>query len=207
MSVVAWRRAISTGSNWSALSYPQRRNLFSWVNSSDDSGNLQHYKLVKTINADPEEVYDVVSEVSKYHEFIPYCVESFVNKRNPVDRKPTEAGLRVGFRQYDERYTCKVECKEKLNGKTQEYSVLADSISHNLFQALSTQWTISAHPTRHNATQAELMLKFKFKSRLYNSVSSIFARSVTELVMKAFEKRVFELKKLAIKASTTLHKN
>ena len=141
----------------------------------------------------------MVSEVSKYHEFIPYCIESFVNERNQVDNRPTEAGLRVGFRQYDERYTCKIKCEEKAN---EEFIVQADSISHTLFQDLSTRWIIRAHPQRHNATQAELLLRFKFRSRLYNSVSSIFGKSVTELVMKAFEKRVFELRKRSLKAAT-----
>lgn len=154
----------------------------------------QKYTLLKTINSSPDKVYDVVSEVSKYQEFIPYCVESFVNKRCSANHKPIEAGLRVGFRQYDEKFTCEVVCQEV----TPQYKVIANSISHNLFYLLYGEWTIVPHPKRPSSTQVELLLRFKFKSRLYNSVSSIFAKSVTEIIMKAFERRVFDLQRAAL---------
>lgn len=163
---------------------------------------MQRYALTKTMNAPPEQVYDVVSEVSKYRDFIPYCEESFVNKRNPIDGKPTEAGLRIGFRQYDEKYTCQVECTKFVDNGVETYRVIADSITKSLFRGLCTRWTIKPHPERHHASQVELILSFELRSRLYNSVSSIFARSVTELAMKAFDKRVFQLRKQALKAST-----
>lgn len=203
MSVCVWRGArLNLRAKCHLSASRQKRTLLGW-NSSHVNEKPQSFILTKTINAVPNQVYDVVSEVSRYHEFIPYCIESFVNERNPIDSRPTEAGLRVGFRQYDEKYTCKINCQESAD---EVFSVHADSISHNLFQHLSTQWTIRAHPQRANATQAELLLKFKFKSRLYNSVSSIFGKSVTELVMKAFEKRVFELRRQSLKAAATTNK-
>lgn len=170
-----------------------RSYLFDWNRPSHEIKE-QRYVLLKTINSTPEKVYDVVSEVAEYHNFIPYCTESFVNKRSSVNHKPLEAGLRVGFRQYDEKFLCDVMCYEEGT----EYKVIANSISHNLFHLLCGQWTIIRHPKRPSATQVELSLRFKFKSRLYNSVSSIFAKSVTELVMKAFEKRVFDLQRIAL---------
>lgn len=198
MSFYLWKSVkLHSRANWLLQGSFHSRTLLGWTSHTSDKP--QNFTLTKTINATPSQVYDVVSEVSKYHEFIPYCIESFVNERNQVDNRPTEAGLRVGFRQYDERYTCKIKCEEKAN---EEFIVQADSISHTLLQDLSTRWIIRAHPQRHNATQAELLLRFKFRSRLYNSVSSIFGKSVTELVMKAFEKRVFELRKRSLQAAT-----
>ncbi|SCW01509.1 LAFE_0E01222g1_1 [Lachancea fermentati] len=164
---------------------------------SSHEGKEQKYVLTRTINAPALNVYDVISEVSKYHEFIPYCVESFVEKRNLKTGKPEEAGLRVGFQQYDERFLCKVNCVSNPKGiKT----VVAESLTHGLFDVLYTKWTVERHPTRANASQVELLLKFQFKSRLYNSVASLFAKSVTQLVMKAFERRVFQVSKGVIKA-------
>lgn len=155
---------------------------------------VQRYVLPKIINGTPKEVYEVVSEVSKYHEFIPYCEDSFVNERDPVTAKPKVAGLRVGFRQYDEKFVCDVHCQSDSTGKD-VHVVTAESLSHNLFDVLYSKWTIRPHPTRANTSTVELLLKFQFKSRLYNSVSSIFAKSVTEIVMDAFARRVYHLKK------------
>lgn len=167
------------------------RQFFDWNGLSDESKEQRHI-LLKSINSTPEKVYSVVSEVSEYQNFIPYCVESFVNKRNAMDEKPIEAGLRIGFRQYDEKFLCDVVCSKQ---QTSQYKVIANSVSHNLFYLLYGEWNIRPHPQRRSSTQVELLLRFKFKSKLYNSVSSIFAKSVTELVMKAFERRVFELQK------------
>lgn len=201
MSVSTLRHITYYRSHCLTFSKCPTRSLFGW-NSSPNTGHLQRYALTKTINAQPEQIYDVISEVSKYREFIPYCKESFVNKRNPVDGKPTEAGLRIGFRQYDEKYTCDVKCSRYLDKGVETYRVIADSITHSLFKGLCTRWTIKPHPDRHHASQVELILSFEFKSRLYNSVSAIFANSVTELALRAFDRRVFQLRKQAIKAGT-----
>ncbi|BAO37888.1 coenzyme Q-binding protein COQ10 [Kluyveromyces marxianus] len=167
-----------------------RRSFFN-ISSTASANDEQHYILRRKIRGTPQEVYEVVSEVSKYHEFIPYCVESFVNARDEMKR-PIEAGLRVGFRQYDEKFICKVECKDI---STLVKTVSAESLSHNLFHVLNSKWTIKAHPGRTDYTEVELLLRYQFKSKLYSSVASLFAKSVTELILKAFDRRVYQLKR------------
>lgn len=198
------RRSVGYARNCYAFASGPSRNLFGW-NPSKGGQHVQRYTLTKTMNAPPEYVYDVVSEISKYRDFIPYCEDSFVNKRNPIDGKPTEAGLRIGFRQYDERYTCRIECTKLIDGGVETYRVIADSITESLFRGLCTRWTIKPHPERPHTSKVELILTFEMRSKLYSSVSAIFASSVTELAMKAFDKRVFHLRRQALKA-TTLNK-
>ncbi|CCK71957.1 ubiquinone-binding protein COQ10 KNAG_0I01720 [Huiozyma naganishii CBS 8797] len=199
MSLVATRLSLKAASPlWRS---PNRR--FLWLLGGRDNNDsrsastttrVQTYSLSKTVNnASPLQVYDVVSEVGKYKEFIPYCVESFVDKRDPQTERPKLAGLRVGFKQYDEKFVCNVACEEVEQGS--QYTVEAESISHHLFEVLNCRWTIKKHPRRPNSSQMDLLLKFQFKSALYNSVSSLFARSVTQLVLNAFDKRVFQVMK------------
>ena len=176
--------------------YPLRRTFFG-LSTTNHAIREQRYVLRKTINAPPSIIYAAVSEVSQYKEFIPYCTDSFVDKRNPADNKPVIGGLRVGFKQYDEEFICNVTCKDMINGDD-AYTVVAETVSHNLFHLLYSKWTIMPHPTRPNATMVELLLRFKFKSRLYNSVSQIFAKTVTELVMNAFAKRAYNSVRLAM---------
>ncbi|CAI4051137.1 hypothetical protein SKDZ_15G1460 [Saccharomyces kudriavzevii ZP591] len=180
---------------------PFKRHFFG-LGATNHVIREQRYVLRKTINTHPSTIYAAVSEVSEYKEFIPYCVDSFVDKRNPVDKKPVIAGLRVGFKQYDEEFICNVTCKEKVNGDD-IYTVVAETVSHNLFHLLYSKWTIMPHPTRPNAAMVELLLRFKFKSRIYNSVSLLFAKTVTELVMNAFAKRAYHLVRLAMLKPTS----
>lgn len=195
MLLAVIRRSCSNSNRMALRSSLTAKRLFFGWESKGDHIKEQKYVLFKTINAEPRQVYSVVSEIAKYQEFIPYCIESFVNNRNPNDGRPTEAGLRVGFRQYDEKFICQVTCQSNVDDDVNKFSVIAASISHNLFHVLYSKWTIKPHPTRPNASEVELVLRFKFKSMLYNSVSSIFAKSVTELVMKAFDRGVYAIKK------------
>ena len=195
MLLAVIRRSCSNSNRMALRSSLTAKRLFFGWESKGDHIKEQKYVLFKTINAEPRQVYSVVSEIAKYQEFIPYCIESFVNNRNPNDGRPTEAGLRVGFRQYDEKFICQVTCQSNVDDDVNKFSVIAASISHNLFHVLYSKWIIKPHPTRPDASEVELVLRFKFKSMLYNSVSSIFAKSVTELVMKAFDRRVYAIKK------------
>lgn len=165
----------------------QRR---SFLTSTDSK--VQTFLLTRTINAPISDVYSVVSDISEYHKFIPYCLESFVNKKDDTTGKPTEAGMRVGFQRYDETFVCQINCSK---GPSDRHVVVADSLTHSLFDFLQTKWTMRPHPSRHNATEAELSLKFKFKFSLYNNIASIFGKSVTEHVMKSFDRRIYQLAK------------
>ncbi|CCE64869.1 hypothetical protein TPHA_0J00460 [Tetrapisispora phaffii CBS 4417] len=148
----------------------------------------QTFVYKRKINSNTKLLYDVISNVKQYQEFIPYCKESFVNKSDK-NGLPSEAGLRVGFQKYDDKFTCNVLCEDK---GANNYNIVTESISHNLFYFLYGKWTIT--PLRNNKqSDLELELKYKFRSPIYNAVSSIFAKSATSLVLHAFEKRVYEI--------------
>ncbi|ODQ82596.1 hypothetical protein BABINDRAFT_28246, partial [Babjeviella inositovora NRRL Y-12698] len=146
----------------------------------------QAYTLKKKLNHPQALMYEIVADVSKYNEFVPYCTESFINEKN-ARNQPTEAGLRVGWKQFDERFVCKLTCQENTQ-------VIAESLSHSLFSKLYTEWNIRDLPNRHNACEAEITLEYEFKNPLYNSVSSLFASKVADLMVKAFEQRAVDLK-------------
>ncbi|SCU80881.1 LADA_0B10022g1_1 [Lachancea dasiensis] len=152
----------------------------------------QVYLLSRTINAPVEDVYNVVADIAKYKEFIKFCTDSYVARHDPTSGRPTEAGLRVGFQSYDECFDCQISCQQDAN---KHYLVVANSLTHSLFHALQTKWVIMPHPSRIAVTQAELHLKFQFRRSLYNNVASIFGKSVTEHVMKSFERRIFMLRR------------
>lgn len=175
------------------LNHTTRRRLFKYVLEKEKERlqSVQKYTLLKTVNAPPRQVYDVVSGIDGYKEFIPYCLDSFIDQRDEQTGQPTEAGLQIGFKKYDERFSCDVDCH--VDKEKQYYTVEATSISHNLFRTLSTKWSIIPHPRKPHMSQVELILKFQFHSLLYNSVSSIFADNVTKLAMGAFAERAEEL--------------
>ncbi|KAG0664852.1 hypothetical protein C6P45_000522 [Maudiozyma exigua] len=190
---VRWIPTLYRYGSISSINILSKRALFT-LNLNEKKEKLraiQTYKLVRTIDAKPTEIYEVVSQIDKYTDFIPYCIDSFIDKRDFITGNPTSAGLRIGFQSYDEKFVCNVNCQEFQ--EKQKFIVEAESVSHNLFKTCSTKWTIVPNPRKPNISQVELTLRFQFHSLLYNSVSSIFANNLTSLAMAAFEKRSVEL--------------
>lgn len=140
-------------------------------------------------------MYKIVADVSRYQEFVPFVEESFINSKDEATSSPTEAGLRVGWKQFDEKFTCKLIC-------TEDESVIAESITHLLFDKLHTQWTFKELKNPHIKTpscEVQLDLVYSFKNPLYNTVTSMFSEQVAKVLMKAFEKRARDLKMKELK--------
>ena len=80
-----------------------------------------------------EQMYDVVSDVSKYHEFVPWCKESIIVKKS--SNNEIDARLKIGFKFINETYISHVSMDKPVK-------VLAASSETTLFEYLRTQWFI-----------------------------------------------------------------
>lgn len=155
------------------------------LSKTKESESSQKYTITKKFQYSQSLIYSLISRVDLYHEFIPYCISSFIKENDPLTKQPTIAGLRVGFQSFDEEFTCNLKCeKPKL--------VIAKSITHSLFYFLETEWKIIPIENTNHCI-ATLNLNYEFKSMLYNQVSSLFAKKVASLMTKSFEKRAFDV--------------
>ena len=127
-------------------------------------------------------VYAVVSDVSRYAAFVPWCLESTV-----VDRGPShlEAELVVGFRLLNERYTSRVALEP---GR----SVVAVARGTQLFHHLRNEWRFAPGP-RKGEMELHFAVDFAFRSRLYAHTSALFFDEVVLRMVSAFEARCGEL--------------
>ncbi|ODV66607.1 hypothetical protein HYPBUDRAFT_141206 [Hyphopichia burtonii NRRL Y-1933] len=169
-----------------------QRSFFNIPSPFENQNKLIEHKVKSKINATPEQMFEIVSDVSRYNEFVPFVEESFINKRDANTNLPSEAGLRVGWKQFDERFVCKLTCDDKIP------KVIAESITVSLFDNLYTEWIFRKIPTlnvnQESNCEIELILKYKFKNPLYNTISSIFQEQVTQIMLKAFTNRATQLK-------------
>ena len=152
---------------------------------TDEYPNAQRYTIVKKFQYPKSLIYQLISRVDLYNEFIPYCTSSFINERDSITNEPSIAGLRVGFQSFNEEFTCELQCLK-------DNKVIAKSITHSLFKILETEWNVK---DEGDYCIAKLELKYEFKSSLYNQVSSIFAKNVSNLMINAFNKRALEVSK------------
>lgn len=123
-------------------------------------------------------LYEVVSDVSRYKEFVPWCKNSRIVTRNS---NKLSAELEVGFNIFSEKYMSNVETVEPT-------SVTAVSTQTNLFEYLKTEWKFTpASDPRH--TWVTFQVDFKFKSAMYNELSKLFLQEVIAKMVRAFEQR------------------
>ena len=139
-----------------------------------------------------EQCYDVVADVAKYAEFVPWVKESIVMKKEEGSNV-IEADLVVGFSLVNitERYTSIVTLDKP-------HQVNAVSNHTNLFENLSTEWKFT--PARDaKSCWVTFKIDFEFNSSMYNQISDLFMKDVVNNMVKAFEnqcKKQYHSKKI-----------
>ncbi|ODV90520.1 hypothetical protein CANCADRAFT_107218 [Tortispora caseinolytica NRRL Y-17796] len=131
-------------------------------------------------------MYAIISNVDSYSEFIPYCVESTVTAKDTKTGQPAAATLRVGWKNFDESFESKLTC-------VTPHTVIAEALNNSVFDTLYSEWTLKPIPAKPNLTKVHLNLVFKFNNPIYNTVSNVFAPTVTELMIRAFTDRAKQL--------------
>ncbi|PVZ98072.1 hypothetical protein BB558_005935 [Smittium angustum] len=90
-----------------------------------------------------EQLYNVVSDVDNYKNFVPWCIDSSVfleTKKEILGQNgkvsQVQAALKIGFKQFSEKYTSTVEMHE-------HSKVSSTSIDSLLFKKLISTWTFT----------------------------------------------------------------
>lgn len=132
----------------------------------------------------PDQLYEVVSQVDQYSNFVPWCAKSTV-LTGRADSGYLEAELEVGFQVFVERYTSKVT----LQRPDRVHSSVADS---RLFDHLESTWIMKPGP-QPGTTWLVFKVDFAFRSSLHRHVADMFFSEVVKRMMGAFEGRCAQL--------------
>ena len=125
----------------------------------------------------PEQMFDLVSDVEKYPEFLPWCVACRVSK---VEGPVIWGDLMVGFKVFREKFTSKVTLRapdridvEYIDGP---------------FRYLNNHWQFN--PTNDGlATEVDFFIDFEFRSRMLQAVASTVFNEAVRRMVGAFETR------------------
>lgn len=124
-----------------------------------------------------EQMFDVVQDVEKYQEFLPWCHSSTVTMR----RKDLLTGdLVVGIPPVVESYTSKVKL-------ARPHTIIAESTQGKLFNELINIWRFS--PGLKGVPQScviEFHVSFEFRSALASQLSDVFFNEVVQAMTGAF---------------------
>jgi coenzyme Q-binding protein COQ10 len=136
----------------------------------------------------PKQMFDLVADVSRYPEFLPWCQAARVRKR---DGNTEIADLAIGFGPFHETFTSRIV----LSPDNEAGPSIETIGTEGPFRLLTSHWTFhpDASGPNANGTLIEFALEFDFRSRLLqHTVRVLFAEAVKRMV-SAFEARAAQL--------------
>lgn len=127
----------------------------------------------------PEQMFDLVSDVRRYPEFLPWCVGAQV-----VSRAEGEliADLTIGFKMFRETFRSRVTL-ERPHHVHVEYLT-------GPFRYLNNHWRFT--PVE-GGSEVNFFVDFEFKSRLLQAVIGTVFNEAVRLMVRAFERRAMAL--------------
>ena len=127
----------------------------------------------------PEQLYDLVADVERYPEFLPWCLASRVQSRQ--DNVLT-ADLVIGFTMIREKFTSRVTLTPK--------SRIDVAYTRGPLRYLNNHWIFEPAP---GGCTIDFFVDFEFKSQLLQKVmGALFGEAVRRMV-GAFEARAHAL--------------
>ena len=128
----------------------------------------------------PEQLFDLVADVARYPEFLPWCVASRIRSR---DGDVFFADLVIGFKMVRERFTSKVtlSAPERIDV----------TYTEGPFHHLNNHWIFK--PAPGGGTQLDFYVDFEFRSKLLQTLIGALFNEAVRMMVSAFEKRAGQL--------------
>ena len=141
---------------------------------------MPRHSETKHLPYTPEQLFDLVADVARYDEFLPWVVAVRVRSSSETE---TVADLVVGFNAFKERFTSRV--KKQRPGR-----ICVDYIEGPL-KYLHNEWRFE--PAADGGTDVHFSVDFAFRSRLFEALAGqMFDRALRRMT-GAFETRAAAL--------------
>ena len=135
-----------------------------------------NYKIVKELNYSDKQMFDLIIDVEKYPEFLPWCKSTNIYDK---DTNIFYSDMEIGFNLIKEKFTSRVTT---LSTKR----IHSEAIS-GPFNKMNNTWEIEN--ISHNKCKITLNIEFDFKSFLLrNLMGKLFEVSAIKMI-DAFENR------------------
>ncbi|GJL84812.1 MAG: ubiquinone-binding protein [Micavibrio sp.] len=128
----------------------------------------------------PEQLFDLVADVEKYPEFLPWCLKSRITKQ---EGDVFYADLIIGYKMVQEKFTSKVTLT-----KPDEIHVeyIKGPMKH-----LSNHWKFT--PESDGSCTIDFFLDFEFKNKIFQNLIGVFFEKALRKMVSAFESRAKDL--------------
>jgi coenzyme Q-binding protein COQ10 len=139
----------------------------------------------RTLPYSAKQMYDLVADVDRYPEFIPWTAAARVRSRRPSgDAVIMDADLVISFRVFRERFGSRVTLWPRDNRIDTEYL-------EGPFRHMISKWHFRDLP--HGGCEVHFYVDFEFKNRLLQGAAGMFFNEAMQRIVRAFESRAADL--------------
>ena len=143
------------------------------------------HSLTRILPYQPRQLFDLVGDVERYPEFVPWVQRLVARNRRPDGEGTTllDAEAEVGFSIVHERFATAVRLDEP------NLAIDVDLIS-GPFKRLKNRWRFRAHP---RGTELGFEIEFEFKSRVLTALFAANFHYAVNRLVGCFESRAKQL--------------
>jgi len=141
---------------------------------------MPRHSETKHLPYTPEQMFELVADVARYDEFLPWVVAVRVRSSSEAE---TVADLVVGFSAFKERFTSRVT-------KQRPDHIVVDYIEGPL-KYLKNEWRFV--PAADGGTEVFFSVDFAFKSRMFETLAGAMFDRALRRMTGAFERRAAAL--------------
>jgi len=126
----------------------------------------------RTLPYTPEQMYELVADVGKYPQFLPWCVAARVRSRTETE---LVADLTIGFGPFRETFTSRVALD-----RPRHVTVVYEN---GPFRYLNNKWTFDPAP---GGCTVNFFVDFEFRSRLLQAAIGVVFNEAVRRMVNAF---------------------
>jgi coenzyme Q-binding protein COQ10 len=123
----------------------------------------------------PDQFFDLVADVGRYPEFLPWCVGSRVRSTSPTE---LISDLTIGFGPFRESFTSRVALSRP--------DKIVVRYENGPFRYLNNQWTFHPDP---RGVKVDFFVDFEFRSRVLQAAIGVVFNEAVRRMVNAFQKR------------------
>lgn len=127
----------------------------------------------------PDQLFDLVADVGKYPQFLPWCMSSRIRTQTETE---LVSDLTIGFGPFRESFTSRVALERPKRVKVR--------YEKGPFRYLNNQWVFLPHV---RGTEVDFFVDFEFHSRLLQAAIGVVFNEAVRRMVNAFEKRAREI--------------
>ena len=139
----------------------------------------------KTLPYTADQMYDLVADVAKYPEFLPWCAAARIRSREarPDGAEVMAADLVISFKVFRERFGSRVTLWPETRKIDTEYL-------DGPFKYMESTW---AFRDAEGGCEVDFFVDFEFRNAILQSVIGVVFNDAMRRIVRAFERRAAEL--------------